>query len=110
MPGKANSARMPIARTPPNRKNSIEVMKYRLPITLWSVVTNHFQEMVPSRRVGAAISVAVAVRRTVVIYSPSFRGLILVFLLRPSRRIGLRRTVGVGGTFGLADLTLGDQG
>ena len=40
----------------------IDVMKYRLPITLWSVVTIHFQAIVPSWRVGVAISVAVAVR------------------------------------------------
>ena len=58
-------------------------MKYRLPITLWSVVTIHFQEIVPSWRVGAAISVAVAVRSAVVIYSPSSCRAGLVLLLRP---------------------------
>ena len=34
MPGNASSARMAIARIPAKRKNSMDVMKYRLPITL----------------------------------------------------------------------------
>ncbi len=39
--------------TPPSRNQMNEVMKYRLPITLWSVVVIHLTTMAPleTRRV-----------------------------------------------------------
>ena len=39
--GAMSSARMTRASTPPNRKKTNEVTKYRFPMTLWSVVVNH---------------------------------------------------------------------
>ena len=55
-PGWNSSARMSSAMTPPNMKQTNEVMKYRLPITLWSVVVTHLTTVWPlvSRRVAVA--------------------------------------------------------
>ncbi len=40
-PGRISSARISIASSPANRKKPNAVTRYRLPMTLWSVVLNH---------------------------------------------------------------------
>src|SRR5664280_3056087 len=42
-PGRASSARMSKASTPPNMKNANDVIRYIRPIVLWSVVVRIFQ-------------------------------------------------------------------
>ena len=47
-PGDHSSARMTRAIAPPSRKKMNDVMKYRLPMTLWSVVVNHLTMVRPA--------------------------------------------------------------
>jgi hypothetical protein len=62
-PGRASSALIAIARTPPTRKKQNEVIRYRCPIFLWSVVVS--QETItcplPRRLVGTGVTVSVCV-------------------------------------------------
>ncbi len=47
MPGSNSSARMISAITPPSMKNSTEEIRYRYPMTLWSVEVIHRTTMLP---------------------------------------------------------------
>ncbi|KEF07505.1 hypothetical protein DF17_08105 [Streptomyces rimosus] len=40
-PGRASSARITSASRPPTQKNANEVIRYSVPIVLWSVVVSH---------------------------------------------------------------------
>ena len=46
-PGRASSARMSSAITPPMRKNANDVTRYSVPIVLWSVVVSHLTTTLP---------------------------------------------------------------
>ena len=46
-PGAHSSARISSAITPPMRNQTNEVMKYRLPMTLWSVAVTHSDDRAP---------------------------------------------------------------
>ena len=52
-PGATSSARISSASRPPSRKKTNEVMKYRLPMTLWSVVVTHLTTVCPGASLGA---------------------------------------------------------
>ena len=49
-PGRASSARMSRAMTPPMRKNAKDVVRYIVPMVLWSVVVSHFTTTLPGCR------------------------------------------------------------
>ncbi len=55
-PGRASSARMMSARTPPIRKKANDVTRYSVPIVLWSVVVSHLITALPGalRRRGSS--------------------------------------------------------
>ena len=70
-PGSISSARISRASSPPIMKKMNEVMKYRLPMILWSVVVTHFttvwpgdslREVLVSRRrvVGSVVRIAIS--------------------------------------------------
>ena len=48
-PGSTSSARISRASRPPIMKKTNEEMKYRLPMTLWSVVVTHLITVCPGR-------------------------------------------------------------
>ena len=56
VPGRASSARMTSARTPPTMKKANEVIRYSVPIVLWSVVVSHLMTTFPGcrRRTGSS--------------------------------------------------------
>ncbi|CAM5238520.1 hypothetical protein SHIRM173S_09833 [Streptomyces hirsutus] len=49
-PGRASSARITSAITPPTMKNTKDVVRYSEPITLWSVVVSHATTFLPRFR------------------------------------------------------------
>ncbi len=49
VPGRASSARMRSAMTPPTQKKTNDVIRYRLPIFLWSVVVIQSTTIWPGR-------------------------------------------------------------
>ncbi len=57
-PGRASSARMNSAITPPMQKNANDVTRYNVPIVLWSVVVSHLTTTLPRfwRRSGSSSS------------------------------------------------------
>ena len=55
-PGANSSARISSAIRPPSRKKMNEVMKYRLPITLWSVVVIHLTTVLARAVLGAPVA------------------------------------------------------
>lgn len=57
-PGRASSARMKSAITPPMQKNANDVTRYNVPMVLWSVVVSHFTTTLPGclRRTGSSFS------------------------------------------------------
>ena len=54
LPGRASSARITMAIRPPTRKNTNEVIRYRWPITLWSVLVIQRTTVLPLLRVRRA--------------------------------------------------------